>query len=685
MSTFVGPVITSPNDSIIMMVRSVNILLAQKPATEIMAVLNDHVFPRIRMRILSATKTFVNGKGTGKNQGSPIWFDDLTDMADPAIYNPILADVNTFMTTNPVVRDGVWAIAAKLAAALMTSGLAAQVKPQAEYATDLEKSAMEDLEKLIRMPLFQASAEAYKETKAKTASLPRLYIAMDVNDDISTYTSNTNTGKAFGVTQQPGKIFFYVGHKGVDVIEVSVPAGRTLSQILHDIMMEWRNKEQGLNGTMNVTVAPSEGVTSGGTRSVDYLNYPAMTSAGIQSPIVNTTIGFIEFAGLLYDKTIDYMNVEMVLMHETVPGDGVFNQPGIKGLLYGSANYYSGLTQKGPHSITIDLKTGLATNTTTSTNKEDKTLSDTFYFGISNLGEPGTARVTVSGSVGTNKTYTVTIGANDYSYTTQAGDTQATMLANLAAVITAQAAPDFTAVVNGTTLEVRTATNTSAFNNTPFAVSTSVGAASFITGDTLISGGRLPNTIETTGPVVFRSQEMVDDLNPVPSTVPRQWTITAERGETVLQVVSKIQGEMARWSATSRILGAVRAPTYFKVQGTEYNAPGLTIVPYTKDNTHYRVVFDILEVPKGLMFAAMPASLIPGVVVNQPGIFDDVAPKSLNVDAKTLTGSGASGSSSKYPTVTTTNQGRVNVVQATVSPGLMKVMTDVRRMMGYGL
>jgi hypothetical protein len=91
-----------------------------------------------------------------------------------------------------------------------------------------------------------------------------------------------------------------------------------------------------------------------------------------------------------YDKTLDVVVMTAYLEHiDELSGLWV---PGIRGLLYGITDNVAGLTYNGPHSVVVDLHTGLATKSTVTDAELDKRiLRDTFVFQVSTLGGLTTA------------------------------------------------------------------------------------------------------------------------------------------------------------------------------------------------------------------------------------------------------------------------------------------------------
>jgi hypothetical protein len=678
--------ITSNSDPIINMVRTANIVLAKRGAEEIRRTLNDHAFPQIRLRILSASSSYVNGEGSGSNQGRSLWFDDLTDLSDPLVQATVDGQIDSFIQGNPLIQDAVYSIAARIAAHHLTLSNVGQVTQQTNVAQDLRKEALSDLEKLIRTPFFDGAVASVKETQLAARKMPRIFIANDINDDDSTYNTTDNTGEVYPGATVPGLAQLYIGYKTTDVVSYEFPAGTTAPQILAGLTQAWRLAQEGKSligdPVINVVLAPDEGRPVTGIRKVLYKTYPGAVPVTTRTPSVSTNMGFVQVAPYLYDKAIDFLNVQLSLRHETVSGSGIYDLPGVPGILYGTEPLYSALTQEGPHAVLIDLETGEKLDTT-STTKEDKTISDTFYFGIAAPPDPASATAQIAGTVVAGDQFDVTVGTTTYSVTAGAGDTPTTIVAALAAAI--QSAGAFSGgwvTTDPTILSVTSLSLSAADNNVPFlvAVTNAIGStATFTSGFTILDGGRGPNTLPTGGTIRFRFQEMVDTANPVPTSVNRTRSITVNRGDYVLDVVRKMADDIAEFSKTSRCLGAVRAPTYFKLMGSAFHAPGLTIVPYTRDLAHYQVVFDILEVPDGLLFAPLPYELIPN-----PGAqyyFDDL-PKSLVVTAKTLTGSGTA-ASSKVPAISETDQGEVKLSQPKVSPWLAKISREIRNHGGW--
>lgn len=649
-------------DPIIGMVRLLHVALAQQPPNPVIRqVLNDFAFPRIRMRMMTATKSKIGGEGAGTNEGMPIWFDDLSEMAVPANQAAVDSLIDTMITGNPLVRDGVYAIAARLgAAALVGQLMGHQIKPQAEFATNLETQAMADLEKLIRTPIFEGAAQTTKETKLKEGKVARIYMALDVDDSAATYNVATNEGQPFNGAQEVGIARLWIG---TQQIQVNVAIGDKPADVMANLAAQWRLLTT--VSTINVVIGPNEGTPVIGTRLVDYL--PGGPSGA--NPAVRTNLGYLLFSPYLYDKSIDFLNVTLELLSESAPG--VFTKKGIKGLLYGTEGFYSGLTQAGPHSIMIDLETGERTSLDPTTDETNANISDTFYFALSTPAPKASGTVTVAGVVVPGELFSVSVAGVGYTHAAGAGDDADQVAAELANLIDASGA--YVASAVGGVITITAATGGVAGNSVTLTTNTtSVGATLTPSGATL-AGGSDPMT-SVAGQVKYRSQEMVDPRNPVPSGVNRERIVPIPAGSTALDVVVAVVNDMATMSATSRILGAIRAPTFFVIQGTPSVAPGLTVVPYTRDLFHYNVVFDILNVPSEVLFAALPSNLMADPV----GTFDN-QPKSLVLPARYIS---SSSGSTATPAAALATDGRVTTVTGRPSRLMQNALDDIQRNQG---
>jgi hypothetical protein len=623
----------------------------------------------------------MNVEGGASNTGVSVWFDTLDEMADPVAQLAVQDLINTMITAHPLMKDATYSIAAKLAASLLTNQIAAQVKPQADYAIELDKQAMSDLEKLIRTPFFDGAVTSVKETKLAEGKLVKLYLALDINNDFATYNATNNSGVTYTgvpgtVGAKVGEAVLWTGFKVLDNIVVDVLGGDTPGRILYRIEQEWRNK-QTINNTSStpfipVTLGANEGRPVTGSRTIDYLNYPALTFNSTQSPSVTATLGYLQVTPYLYDKSVDFINFTLQLFSETVPGNLNFSKPGIPGLLYGDIGQYSGLTVEGPHSVMLDLQTGERTSLEPTTTSESS-LSDTFYFQIVDPGSAAYGLVNITGTVADTDQFDVVLGGTTYSFTAGPTDVVADVVNGLIAVI--DPLTDFSAIsplagqVKITDVRVTgspAVTVGSLGNTITLTVSTTSSTAFITASGATLTNGRDANTLPSNGTVTFRSQEMIDTLNPVPISVNRTRTVNVTTGMTAIQVVSAIANDIATFSATSRLLGALRAPTKFVIQGTPSYAPGLTIVPYTRDEVHYNVVFDILTVPAALTFAVVPKSFIS---TDLAYTFDNQA-KSVIVPAKFFNPT----SVSTQPTsLTATDNGKVYISEPKISKRLSKV------------
>jgi hypothetical protein len=637
------------------------------------------------MRIMTATKSKIGGGGAGSNEGVSVWFDDLSQMADPMIQSQVDTMIDTMITASPLIRDAVYSIAAKLAGAHLTSYLAAQVKEQAAFAQELERQAIEDLEKLVRTPFFTDTVQSFKETKVKTDKFPRIYLSLDVNDNITTYNPATNSGNVYPCAQVDGKAKLWVGLDHIEVDIVGDPTlGDTPAVILQKLAAEWRSKQTQLNGAslpnINVVVAVDDGIPVMGTRPTQYKDYSinpiGVPTGNLASPALRVNIGFIDVSPYKYDKDIDYLNVTLELWSESTPGN--FDVLGVKGLLYGMDNVYSNLTFQGPHSAIIDITTGEKASTSNSAaSTKEPVLSDTFYFELTDPGDPSFANLTIGGSVLNGDQFTVTVDGNIYSYTAGIGDTPTTVATILAGQIDSHV--DFVATANIGVITVSWNAPGIVGNGKPIltGVTNVLGSTATLTpASTATANGRNVNTLPAAGSIVYRHGELVDPTLPMltPVTMPR--TVGLLKGWSALDIVLAVANDMAQYSRTSRVLGSVRSPTRFVIQGTPFDAPGLTIVPYTRDIVHYKVVFDMLSVPAPLKFAALPKDMI---TTNLSTTFDNY-PKSLVVPAITMNPSGGGGSLTKTPPISQTDKGRVFHVEPSASARFKRVFEDINRL-----
>lgn len=330
------------------MVKALSLLTRDKTDQQIREALELHAIPRIRMYVLTAKDT----------SGKQVFYSALSDLSNSVVADKVEQLVDAVINEEPI-SSSIRRIAAALAASWLTIGDFSIIKNQQDMSSILEKQAMADLKRLTESEvLARGIEEALPGVISTSASV--LYFTMDY--DPSTYDSTTKTASQYVGVLEDGVITLSIN--GVS-IPVSVSTGDTASVIVDSLAQAITAQVSG--GVVNVTAGANEGPPVDMTRSltssdpitglpkVTLINYSSNLSSLVLYPY-------------RYDNEFDVATVSVSLA-----GD---SGPGIKGLLLGRDADPSRLSEKGPYTIAVDLKTGQSSYL----DAIKSTVSDSFFF-----------------------------------------------------------------------------------------------------------------------------------------------------------------------------------------------------------------------------------------------------------------------------------------------------------------
>lgn len=385
------PLITSASDPLIKMVRDYNVLLSdtnQPTSKAILDYLNNHAFPRIRGRLLTATDS------TKKH----IFYDDISNLADSTAQKRADELVIKVMTDS-IVKDFIYRIAAAMAASWAINNIVGIIPEQQKLAKDLEKEALDDLALLVTSPELSAAAiEAQRKLEsAPEDQIPKIFMALDINP--ATYNANTSAAKTYTGAQEAGEIRLWMG-----IYKISAPVnqGDTVAVIMNRLTSALRTAkitDPGFATGYNLVIGPNEGPTVTG---MNYITFSTPAGQSVTaSPVVTTNVGWLSFHAQQMDPQIDAMFCTL----ELVNAEG---KPGIKGIIYGvmeGAIDYSKLSPRGPYSVFIDLVSGKSGVKNSQLLDVDQ--RDTFYFTV----ETEDSKTSAAGSVKYQITNLVSLGA----------------------------------------------------------------------------------------------------------------------------------------------------------------------------------------------------------------------------------------------------------------------------------
>jgi hypothetical protein len=312
----------------ISMVRNLNVILSNVGDDSVLPYITNHAFPRVKFRLLTATDTL------GRN----VFYGKITDLSNPGVQRAAEILLEQVLAVD-VVTTGIRQIVAKLACAMMTSQLAAQIDAQRDYAKLLEKQALDDLENFIRSPVLGGVVSAIQATVSDNHQDQTFALSVDVNPATVDFVKGTGTAVA-GATQA-GKLVVYVdGTK----LSVDIAAGDSPATIMRKLSL--------------LTVQQA------GFRKIEVISLDKVKPESVVSKVVRDTVNnkdvTISFKASIVEGELQPRNSSMGLA--SFVGAALVNEtagelrPGISGLVLGYGGSYSGLSSSAHPTIFVDIK-----------------------------------------------------------------------------------------------------------------------------------------------------------------------------------------------------------------------------------------------------------------------------------------------------------------------------------------
>lgn len=355
------------------MARSLSSLISNATDVELDAAVQKHAEPRARLYLMAATD----------GSGAHIFYEDLKDLSTTA------STVESFVDQlfqEPTVKSSLFRVMAAFSAAWVINAKVGIIESQQKIAYALEKQALGDLDRITKSPLIKtAVANAISKMREGLNFATTLLIAQDVNpnsrSDRTDTTNKTDTAACYEGAQLPYVGALIAGRARLWVnstsIAVDVNQGDTPATVVQKLVNQFNAVSLSGASSYNCNLAPAEVVRSSSTRQI-FTGTNGVTGAKIYK---NYTYEYdaakITILPKNYDNTLDIAVASLYLESPTQADPTVF-EPGIKGLVYGTSSAASQLTDKGPHSIAIDLSTGKSTTTSTSTSGQP--VSDMLFF-----------------------------------------------------------------------------------------------------------------------------------------------------------------------------------------------------------------------------------------------------------------------------------------------------------------
>lgn len=330
------------------MVRTLALLLASKTDSEIKDILLNQAVPSIAGYLMQAQNS----------EGQHIFYVALGDMADDVLANKAEQLVAAVMS-EPLVAGYIRNIAAKFAAAtLLAGGAGGFIGSQAGASERLEARAMADLKYLIKGDLVSKSINSAlpKVSIPETASI---YFALDADPVGVAYTGAMDNGTITATIN------------GFSV-SADIEIGDTPLIILNKISAAI-NSSQG-TGAINITAGPNDGPPVLITRNISVTDPFGVPNESVIS--YRTNLVSLDIFPFKYDKVVDVAVVTIQITNNT-GGPAIDDSLGMTGIVYGTNSNATSLTQKGPYSVAVDLKTG---KTTPLDDPNKAIISDSLFF-----------------------------------------------------------------------------------------------------------------------------------------------------------------------------------------------------------------------------------------------------------------------------------------------------------------
>jgi hypothetical protein len=330
----------------ISMVKNLNVILSNVGDDSVLPYITNHAFPRVKFRLLTATDTL------GRN----VFYGKITDLSNPGVQRAAEILLEQVLSVD-VVTTGIRQIVAKLACAMMTSQLAAQIDAQRDYAKLLEKQALDDLENFIRSPVLGGVVSAIQATVIDS-HLDDKTLAMALDIDLNKVDPVKSTAETVTGATQAGNLFVYIdGEK----LNIPVSIGDSPSTIMRKLSLltvqsygsrvAWISPSDQSANDSNRTRSATEVIT------IDKLKPAQSLSKSIVHNSKDITVNFTasvvesEFQPRnSSSRPVSFIGASLVHL------DGTTLKPGVAGLLFGYGPNYLDLSSDANPTIFANIK-----------------------------------------------------------------------------------------------------------------------------------------------------------------------------------------------------------------------------------------------------------------------------------------------------------------------------------------
>lgn len=360
------------------MVRALNSLISGASDDSVRDALELHAVPRVKLVLLSSTGV----------DGTHIFYDSITDMGDASK----AAQAETLVEAvfdETIVAAGLKRVACALAASWLINSSVGIIENQQKIAYSLEKMALADLDRICKSPVLASAVTSVKQKTSDLGVPVFLTIAQAPKDDQASIddallvSSSNRRLQSYSGAQLPYPAADYAGRISINVngqtVRVNVEENDTPATALRRLVSAFELLDPAVKPNVNLGITE---ITP--TNTYRYVSYE-----NIEGELINERFAFISGGAKLillpknYDKTMDVAAVT-VYMDSEDPDDPGEYIPGIKGFVYGLSESVAELSKEGPHTIAVDLKTGLGTKVSELGSSSKTISSDTFLFKVSN-------------------------------------------------------------------------------------------------------------------------------------------------------------------------------------------------------------------------------------------------------------------------------------------------------------
>jgi hypothetical protein len=362
------------------MVRALNSLISGASDESVQNALELHAVPRVKLILLSSTGS----------DGTHIFYESISDMGDSSKASQAEVLVEAVFEET-IVAAGLKRVACALAASWLINSSVGIIENQQKIAYSLEKMALADLDRICKSPVLASAVSSVKEKSGELGVPVSLMIALspldnqdDIDDALLVNSSNRRL-PAYSGAVLPYTGADFAGRISMNIngitIRANIEEGDSPATALRRLIAAYETSSTKANVNLGITEVPSGNA------------YRYITYENIDGNQINERFSFVSSGAKLvllrkeYDKVTDVVAVTVYLESENPDDPGVFI-PGVKGFIYGLSDNIAELTKEGPHTIAVDLKTGLGTKVSELGANSKTISSDTFLFRVGNsLGE----------------------------------------------------------------------------------------------------------------------------------------------------------------------------------------------------------------------------------------------------------------------------------------------------------